>query len=322
MQNTPKANVFKLIQKFLSSPPLIIWGSGATVAYGLPTMGKLNEDIGNKIPEFNKKNDNLEVELSNDKYNEVMPNIKEVIWSSINDANSLAMDTLVNDSNHLFEPIKLMIDKFKRAHPQIINIVTTNYDCILENVMSFYGFTFTDGFNGREFCRFDIEYFKDKKMINLVKVHGSLKWFFINGEIRYLTNSLQNVTSAIIAPSKKKYQECFQTPYRELIQKSDELINKASVFLVIGFGFNDEHLTPKIKEKVNQGIPIVLITKSVTASTIAELKGAKKYILLEEDTNCSSKTKITYKENDESESIVLLLDENYWSLKNFISEVL
>ena len=320
-QDSIKDDVFKLVQNFLKTPPLIIWGSGATVTYGLPTMSKLSEDICNSLPSFDREHQNLEVELGKEKYKDSLPAIKNIIWTSVNDANLKAMQELVSDYDS-FEPIKCMIDKFREAHPQVLNFVTTNYDYILENVMSFYGVKFTDGFSGQDFSKFDIDAFKAKSIVNLIKVHGSLKWFFINDEVRYLTNPLNDVTSAIIAPGKNKYQECYNTPYRELIQKTDELIKKASSFFVVGFGFNDEHLTPKVKQSVNQGKPIVLITKLVTTSTFEELKNAKQYILFEEDNICNSKTKITYKKNNEMEPTIIQLDGTYWSLKSFISEVL
>ena len=87
----------------------------------------------------------------------------------------------------------------------------------------------------------------------------------------------------IISPGKNKYREAYENPYRDLIQKADTLIDNAESFLVIGFGFNDEHLTPKIKEKVNNGTPLVLITKEITNSCRNELERAQKYVLLEEN---------------------------------------
>ena len=39
--NSRKTEIFRLIQKFLKKPPVIIWGSGATIPYGLPSMDDL-----------------------------------------------------------------------------------------------------------------------------------------------------------------------------------------------------------------------------------------------------------------------------------------
>ncbi|VVM20228.1 hypothetical protein BSPWISOXPB_2821 [uncultured Gammaproteobacteria bacterium] len=51
--------------------------------------------------------------------------------------------------------------------------------------MSYNDISFTDGFNGKTLSRFDDNKFK-KKIVNLVKVHGSLNWFYIDGETRFL----------------------------------------------------------------------------------------------------------------------------------------
>jgi hypothetical protein len=61
-------------------------------------------------------------------------------------------------------------------------------------------------------------------------------------------------------------------PFRELIQKSDNLIKDANSFLIVGFGFNDEHLTPEIEKKIRKGAPIVLITKNVSPSSFIVLE--------------------------------------------------
>jgi hypothetical protein len=150
----------------------------------------------------------------------------------------------------------------------------------------------------------------------LVKVHGSLNWFDVDGEIRFLYSISQDKAPKIIAPSKNKYQEAYGNPYRGLIQKADDLIKTASSFLIVGFGFNDEHLTPKIKAKVKKGTPIVLITKKVSDSSFEELKNAEKYILFEESE--SGKTKVTYKENSSVEKQEIELKGDLWQLNNFM----
>ena len=45
--------LYKSIQDFLTKPPVIIWGSGATVAYGLPSMEILNDVLKKEFDFFN-----------------------------------------------------------------------------------------------------------------------------------------------------------------------------------------------------------------------------------------------------------------------------
>jgi hypothetical protein len=311
-----KESVFKIVQGFLRNPPLIVWGSGATISFGLPSMWTLNETLKEKIDGFDTSNDNLEVELGKEKYQEQMPQIKDVIWNKINEADISVLDKISSNNTGSFKGIKLLIEKFIEAHPQVLNIVTTNYDRVLEYTMAYEGVSFTDGFEGKVLSGFDENLFQNKSMINLIKVHGSLNWFNVDGEIRYLNNISTNHQPQIIAPGRNKYQEAYSSPYRELIQKADNAIKEASSFLVVGFGFNDEHLTPRIRTQIKKGIPIVLITKAITESTFNEIKDAEKYLLIEElDTKTS---RVIYKNNNSEGEQSVKLEGNYWQLLQFM----
>jgi hypothetical protein len=310
-----KERVFTIIQNYLKTPPVIIWGSGATVPFGLPSMSTLNGILKDTVPEFDKDCDNLEVELGKDKYHEVMPQIRNVIWHAISTVDNEVLQNLLVSNSDDFNGIKKLVEKISDAHPKVTNIITTNYDRILENVLSFYGIPFTDGFLGKELSLFDESLFSSKNIVNIVKVHGSLNWFDFGGEIRYLQNNIESSVPQIICPGKNKYQEAYKSPYRELIQKSDLFINSADSFLVVGFGFNDEHLTPRIKSKIKKGTPIVVITKIISETCLTELESAEKYVLLEDDGD--NKTKVTVKERN-SEKQIIILEGNFWSLNKFV----
>ena len=310
-----KEKVFTIIQNYLKTPPVIIWGSGATVPFGLPSMNTLNGILKDNISEFDKNCENLEVELGKEKYHEVMPQIRNIIWHAISTVDNEVLQKLLTSNSDDFNGIKKLVEKISDAHPKVTNIVTTNYDRIIENVLSFHGIPFTDGFLGKELSLFDENLFSSKNIVNIVKVHGSLNWFDFGGEIRYLQNNIESSVPQIICPGKNKYQEAYKSPYRELIQKSDLYINSADSFLVIGFGFNDEHLTPRIKSKIKKGTPIVVITKIISEACLIELESAEKYVLLEDDGD--DKTKVTLKERN-LEKQIIILEGNFWSLNNFI----
>lgn len=310
-----KEKVFTIIQNYLKNPPTIIWGSGATVPFGLPSMGKLNEIIKEKISEFDQTSDNLEIELGKDKYLELMPQIRNIIWDAISNIDKIILEKLLTSNIEEFDGIKKLVEKISDAHPKVTNIVTTNYDRIIENVLSFHGIPFTDGFLGKDLSLFDENLFSSNNIVNIIKVHGSLNWFDLNGDIRYLQNKIENSIPQIICPGKNKYQEAYKSPYRELIQKSDLYITTAKSFLVVGFGFNDEHLTPRIKTKIKKGIPIVVITKNISNACLQEIEEAEKYVLVEEHDH--NNTKVTIKERN-LEKQIIILDGNYWSLNNFI----
>ena len=316
MDDEKKDKIYKLVQAFLAYSPLIVWGSGATIPFGLPSMFQLNEEIGKQISGFDIDNDNLEKELSQEKYEQGMEEIKQVIWDTINQRDKEALQKLLNRS-HEFNGLQLLIKTITDTHPKIANIITTNYDRVLEYVMSYEDIAYTDGFNGQMLSNFKEANFKDKNLVNLIKVHGSLNWFEINGTTRYLDCCQVDKKPQIITPSNNKYQEAYRSPYRELIQKSDDCITKAGGFLIVGFGFSDEHLTPRIITQINHGTPIVLITKQITKNSHKELKRAEKFVLFEESRN-QDMTKVIYKENKETDKQEIELEGSLWQLNQFM----
>jgi len=314
-----KDKIFKLTQKFLTNPPVIIWGSGATIPYGLPSMDDLKLCLKSELGELNK-NTNLEIELEKITDLDKVAKIKEIIRNEVLKKNLECLKKSIQTHNY-FEAIEKMIQKFYNPHPQKIDFVTTNYDCILEYALSNAGYNFTDGFTGRSLSKFNSQPFGTKKIINLIKVHGSLSWFYNNNneKVFFLPceyKQFDNLKYAMILPYKeKKYQEVFKEPYRSLIGKSDNIIEKAKSFLVIGFGFNDEHLTPRIDDKIKKDIPIVIVTKQATASCIKKLNNADRYCLFEKNNNG---TKVIFKEKKDSNEESNTLKGNYWELNKFM----
>ena len=221
-----------------------------------------------------------------------------------------------------FNAIDEMIKIFcKRPYPHKIDIVTTNYDRTLEYAISRLGYDCTDGFTGRQLSKLNESNFQIKKQINLMKVHGSLSWFqFKSDEPFFLSNIdkqlMDQLKPLMILPSNRKYQDAFEEPYRTIITKSDKVINEAKNFLVIGFGFNDEHITPKLENKIKNGTPIVIITKKATDSCLKKLQNVTKYCLFEEDEYETTKIKSSEQELEYYKT--RNLEGTYWKLEQFM----
>lgn len=309
-----KDEIFTTIQDFLREPPVVIWGSGATIGYGLPGMSKLKDEIALAVPSFDKACSDLEAELGKDKYEAILPEIRKVIRNVICAADSRAKASLLRDAIP-FDGIRKLTHFCCDAHPKVMNVISTNYDRILEYVWGYNGFHFTDGFEAHELSSFDENRFKDADCINLMKVHGSLDWFEIDQEVRkHYTDC--GYDPVMIPPGKNKYRTTHHSPYRELMQKSDDAIKKASSFLVVGFGFNDEHITPLVGKKTKAGTPIVVVTMEVTATTVKELEKARKVIYVEADKDLR-KSHIRIIEDGKLQSDTIEKG-NYWSLNKFM----
>ena len=306
--------IYNTIQTYLKEPPLVIWGSGATIGFGLPSMSKLKDEIGNAIPSFDKTCTDLEAELGKDKYEADLPQIRKVIREVVNAADINAKEQLLKNADD-FDGIKRLTSFCHNPHPKVMNVVSTNYDRILEYVWGYNGFCYTDGFEQQELSVFDESRFIDKDIINLMKVHGSLDWFDVDHEVRKL-NSDFGYDPVMIPPGKNKYRTTHNSPYRELMQKSDDAIKKAPSFLVVGFGFNDEHITPLVSKKTKAGTPIVVVTMKVTPMTEKQMETAKKVIYVEADTDIN-KSRIRIIENGNAVSDTIE-DGQFWKLDKFM----
>lgn len=307
-------DIYKKIQDYVKEPPLVIWGSGATIGFGLPSMSRLKDEIGKALPTFDMTCTDLEAELGKEKYEADLTRIRKIIREVVCCADLRAKESLLKDTSD-FEGIRRLTQFCHDPHPKVMNVISTNYDRILEYVWAYNGFRFTDGFAQHELAAFDDNLFSDKDCINLMKVHGSLDWFDVDHEVRKLTDDF-GYDPVMIPPGKNKYRTTHKSPYRELMQKSDNAIRKAASFLVVGFGFNDEHITPLVGRRTKSGVPIVVVTMKVSPTTETELRQAKKVIYVEADTDISN-SRIRIIENGTT-ILDTVLDGDYWKLNRFM----
>lgn len=152
---------------------------------------------------------------------------------------------------------------------QKLNIITTNYDTLIEDSANKEGFTVLDGFKFAQSAIFDASMFdwhliKDvpnirtqeveymSKVINLLKIHGSLTWELSSTEkkiIRKPKNVVKN--PVMVFPSSDKYAQSYQEPYFELFTKFQELLKRNNTLLITsGFSFADNHISRMILQAI------------------------------------------------------------------------
>lgn len=116
----------------------------------------------------------------------------------------------------------------------------------------------------------------------------------------------------IITPGNNKYEKTQQPPHRQLLTKVDECFTKASGFLCIGYGFNDEHVQPVLLDKASKNnLPILIVTKDIGAPIRSKvMDGKHNYIAIYSDgvNGCKIETK---------EGVIPIPDKEYWKLKEF-----
>ena len=276
------------VQKCLRMTPLILWGSGGTVPCKLPTMQKLAEKLTKSgVGKFTSNN--FEQELGSERYArpDERRKIRRAIWDGVYEDDCVARKTLLeapevanSDIRNHCAAISRMLKTFRTAQPQRLDIVTTNYDRVLESVAAYYGIPFSDGTGLVDSSRFDVRKFGEKDILNVIKVHGSLLWRCDAHDVRVCHDQTCGLEPCIIIPGKNKYHDAFQYPYRELIQYSDSVIDQAKCVFAYGFGFHDEHITSKIKRRIYEDLPIVVVAKELSSACLEELKDARRAVFI------------------------------------------
>lgn len=321
------------IQKHLSNNPALLIGSGASIPYGIPSMMDLSDEIKSRLQEKYKDDDqwivfieklnetnNLEITLDNvDIKVAIHEDIIWVVLELIERKDKEALTKFI--SENYYPALTDIIKKFVQRVGST-NIVTTNYDCLIEYAIDFADGKNNTGFSGnyiQKFTQFSNNFIN--RAVNLYKVHGSIDWFKHKENqnilsLKYFNKSKlsDKYTPLIVTPGNGKYRETHVDPFRTIISKADEALRNSVSYLCIGYGFNDEHIQPIIiDENRNNKKPIVIVTKEVTTK-IKELfiddKPENCLIISEGNDGKGCKVYYSFSETE-------LFSESYWQLDEF-----
>ncbi len=211
-----------------------------------------------------------------------------------------------------------LIKRLYEPHPQRLNIVTTNYDRVIEYACDQVNVPIDKRFEGYYDKTFSSSPIKKKDVVNIIKVHGSLDLFrHTDGTVHSLplqSNIPDGFVPEIVTPGENKYRSILTGESRDLIMIADQFMNEANCYLCVGYGFNDEQIQRNILNGIRQGKPIVVVTKEL--SQVAEQlisRTGEKYIIIQEDKKDKLKTDF-YLQGEHN-----LIDGQYWSVEGFLS---
>lgn len=333
-------NYQKQAQDFYGKAPVIILGSGASAAHGMSGMWALanhlvdNTDISglntaeietwDEFCQLLKDNVDLEAALYRVTASEELTlRIVKSTWALISaEDNEIFRNSL--EDNAMFPMTRLLQHMFKSSL-KTVNIVTTNYDRLAEYACDqgrIHHFTgFTHGFF-RQLA--DPTEITSARRANIWKVHGSLDWFQSPLEDTVALSNINDIPDnyqpQIVTPGTQKYQKTHLEPFRSIIHNADQALNEAGSYLCVGYGFNDEHIQPKLMVKcLRQNAPITIITYALSdAAKKLILDGkAQNYLAIERgETDDQS---IVYSSLDKNP---LRVEENLWTLEGYMSLIM
>lgn len=150
-------------------------------------------------------------------------------------------------------------------------IFTTNYDRCFEEAGRQGRYVVIDGFSQTQPQTFDSIFFsydivrRDREgdtsdfipnVFHLYKVHGSVDWERdqTSGEVRKSSNPTNPL---LIYPRSSKYELAFAQPYLEMMSALQAALREPNTgLLVVGFGFNDNHLAEPILSAIRSNLAL------------------------------------------------------------------
>ena len=330
----------KKLQSLLAKPPLIVLGSGASAPYGLPTMAQLANAIAKderiaasrdaaKLITHIEAGVNLEKAINESAISaDSIDLIRAIIWSQVNAADRRRVEQAIHDEP---TPLEAALTKILNTAGRHARIVTTNYDRLAEIAIDRVGATCIDGFFGQILRRPDLQLSsvravntrRKENTVELWKVHGSLDWFSgPNGDVFALPFCHavpDGCVPLIVPPSKEKYAETSQDPYRDIITQADRAFQQSQSFLCIGYGFGDNHIHPHLKREAESGKPIVILARTLTPNCREWIRTAslRRFMALERDSTGDGTTHV-WTNDDASGLSDYYVSGDYWNIGKLV----
>lgn len=279
-------DLVKLIQKHFTDDLVLVVGSGLSAAEGMPTMSGLADYLKAESGELRGADaatwngvvtvldagggleaallthpppESLETWIAGKTCELLMPKEREIMGSVIKGDQELRLTTFLR---------KVL----KPANG--LPILTPNYDRLIElgcEMAAFHVDTTAVGhyagtFDAEHSCMGSARGIITRGKTTLIdhfpraivlKPHGSFDWF------RNGTNALRctveiEAERLIITPGLNKYKAGYSSPFDKHRELANHHIDRAARLLVVGYGFNDDHLQTHLEKRIREGTPTLI----------------------------------------------------------------
>lgn len=296
-------------KRYLSNTnfPKLIVGTGLSISMNIPGMAllatKLEEEF-NKIKDCNLKkvwdrykvkikSEGLETALLEVSANEELffNKIREITGEYILDNEYFQHSNIERNVSGFEKLIRYLLNTVSVNNP-LIDIMTPNYDRIIELICDKLRLRTTLGFYGNIYQTFDANvlkspyeyYAKHVPIVRIFKPHGSINWIkkddeeFQSNDYQFLKKNKKNID--IVAPGRSKYEagmindifRCHREMFNELISDSKK---DFSIF-IYGYGFNDQHFNTVFE---NTKKNVIVLTREIKHSFVNKALEHKNWTL-------------------------------------------
>ncbi len=273
------------------------WGAGGRVPVGGKKIAPTMPDLWQKAEA--KSGANFSQVISLTRFPKDDPNFKGNIEALLSyckiggefneGVNKTLISTFITDTEEIIrsEVDFLTADDGVEVHSELLRkiarrsnrkirtkIFTTNYDLCFEYAARYGRHVAIDGFSHSSPQVFDSIYFSYdivkreaspdshdfiSNVFHLYKLHGSIDW-----EKNTTTNEIQRVPGTknpvLVYPRNTKYELAFEQPYIEMMSAFQTAIRQPeTALLVVGFGFNDNHLAEPILSAIRSNLNLKVV---------------------------------------------------------------
>lgn len=276
-------------QHYLAGRPVVVLGTGATIPHGLPSMPTLADGLLAAITDNPEGWDAFANRLDETKdleqalHDVPLPQatvelLVRATWEIVSAKDIELYSNLLK--GRVAFPLSDLFAYLLRTADAHLRVVTTNYDRVAEYAANAVGAYASTGVTAGWLQRFVATSVNRGRqpspgfegLVTILKVHGSLDWF------RDATDDVIAVPLAhavpddmkplVVTPGVSKYREVHKDPFRTVMSAADTVLRNATCYVCVGYGFNDEHVQPVLVSRVmKDGIPLVVVTKELTAQT-------------------------------------------------------
>lgn len=337
----------KQCQDHLGDGLVLVIGSGLSCAEGVPAIGALGHHLVTHIPPILSAEDNkmweeiypviatngleaallkkaptssLEAAIVQTTADFIAAAEASIISAVFNNSRTLRLTKLIP---HLLKP------------DAGIPIVTTNYDRLAEIACEEAGLGVDTMFSGHfaaklephesfwSFCRNvnlvagkHVRYKFARKAI-VFKPHGSLDWYHREGSpVRYA--GALPLPRLIITPGLNKFRNGYNSPFDKHREKANDAIDKARRFLIVGYGFNDDHLETHLTPRIRSGVKTLILTHNLSKKA-REISISNKNVIAVECGEESGPAGCNVIHNG---TTIFFDNIDYWDLGGFVNGVL
>lgn len=286
----------KRIQEHFRTGLVTLVGSGLSAASGLPTMARLEAHLRDKMPARIST-----AEL--DEWQRIMAVLEtgqglevalHAVLTSENVGNAIVELTAgliaEEEARVIGQALtKQVVLPFSKLLPHItpstngeVYVITSNYDRLLEVSAETIGYGVDTMFVGHYFAPLDEKMSRDsflseirphrtsyrkiyRKRVRLFKPHGSLDWYELDGEPIRSPVPL-DCRRLMITPGAQKYKRGYESIFERHRAAANGILEEAERFLILGYGFNDEHLEKTLRREIHRGKPCLLLTLGLSPS--------------------------------------------------------